>query len=317
MARLRILSLDGGGYLGLASVACLESLERHFQTTCHEEFDLFCGTSAGAIIALGLASGMSAREVRELYEQLGRDVFKKRLPLSGVYHFARAVVTSRHDNSALKEALESGFKNLTLGDLKAKGKFALVTAFNLSNGRPRIFKTDHAPELTRDDGYLLRDVALASAAAPVFFPIVPLVSPTTGIRELFCDGGVYANHPALLGYIEAIHMLRQRSSDVSILSISTPRGDLAEHESSRGWLARQEWFQRYLIKRGVFLWGSQLANTFIDSTSIITDEILKRLSTGCPGGEFPYVRIMLPKPPGLEMDVATAATTSTLKRIGI
>ena len=38
---VRILSLDGGGYLGLAGAAFLAELERHFGVSCHDSFDLF------------------------------------------------------------------------------------------------------------------------------------------------------------------------------------------------------------------------------------------------------------------------------------
>ena len=58
---MRILSIDGGGYLGLATAAFIDGVERHFKTTLHDEFELFCGTSTGAIIALAIASGMSGR----------------------------------------------------------------------------------------------------------------------------------------------------------------------------------------------------------------------------------------------------------------
>jgi hypothetical protein len=52
---MRILSLDGGGYLGLATASFLEETERHFGRSFYESFDMFCGTSTGAIIALAVA----------------------------------------------------------------------------------------------------------------------------------------------------------------------------------------------------------------------------------------------------------------------
>ena len=77
---MRILSLDGGGYLGLTTVAFLEGMGHHFDVRCHDCFDLFCGTSTGAIIALGLASGLSAKEIRLMYEDFGPKVFSNRFP---------------------------------------------------------------------------------------------------------------------------------------------------------------------------------------------------------------------------------------------
>ena len=79
---MRIISIDGGGYLGLATASFLQSVEARFETRCADRFDLFCGTSTGAIIALALASGKSAGEVVTLYEQLGRQLFT----LGGSHH---------------------------------------------------------------------------------------------------------------------------------------------------------------------------------------------------------------------------------------
>jgi len=72
---VRVLSVDGGGYLGLATASFIGAVEDHFSTRFADRFDLFCGTSTGAIIALALASGKSGREVTMLYQALGPEVF--------------------------------------------------------------------------------------------------------------------------------------------------------------------------------------------------------------------------------------------------
>jgi hypothetical protein len=314
---IRVLGLDGGGYLGLATASFLESTERHFQVRCSERFDLFCGTSTGAIMALALGIGKTAREIRELYERFGQSVFRNRFPLSRGMRAIRGFVTARYDDHPLKAILADTFGALTLRDIKARGKFALIPAFCISSGTPRIFKTNHSPSLSRDDGYLLRDVALASAAAPVYLPIATIRSPTAEMDELFCDGGVFANHPALLGYAESICDLGHSPSKVSILSVSTPRADLSEHDSAYNWFQRRTLFQRYLLRRGLILWRSRLASVFIDSTSMIAHETLRRLSSERIGTGCHYVRIELPRPAGVDMDIATRAATETLKRIGM
>lgn len=91
---MRILSLDGGGYLGLATAAFIAEAERHFQTTCYEQFDLFCGTSTGAIITLALASGKTGREVVDLYRAFGATVFKNPFPGARFLRLLRGAATS-------------------------------------------------------------------------------------------------------------------------------------------------------------------------------------------------------------------------------
>lgn len=307
---MRILSLDGGGYLGLATAAFVAETERHFGVRCHDCFDMFCGTSTGAIIALALASGMTGCEVVALYQGFGAKVFRNSIPGARALRTVRGFFISRYSNRALKIALEEAFGDMTLGDIRSKGKSVLITAFSVSTGKPRVFKTDHSSDLTRDDGYLVRDVALASAAAPVYLPLVPLQAPVNGSEELYCDGGVFANHPALLGYAEAISHLAIESEDVNILSLSTPRADLSERASARSVV------QQYLLSRGLVSWGTKLAGVMIDSTSMIAHETLRRLVSWRPEAHSRYVRIMLDKPRGVDMDVATRKATDTLMQVG-
>ena len=140
---MRILSLDGGGYLGLAGAAFLTELERHFGVSCHDSFDLFCGTSTGAIIALALASGKSAREVVDLYKAFGPRVFRNPFPGSRRLRWAKGLFTSLYGNAGLQQALNEAFGGQTLGSILAKGKYVVIPAFCLTTGKPRLFKTDH------------------------------------------------------------------------------------------------------------------------------------------------------------------------------
>jgi patatin-like phospholipase/acyl hydrolase len=309
---MKILSLDGGGYLGLATAAFLEETERHFQSHSTDQFDLFCGTSTGAIIALGLASGMTAKEVREMYQDFGPKVFRNPFPGCRQLRCISGLFFSRYGNAPLKHALKAVFQDLTLGDLRKRGKKVLIPAFCVTTGTPRIFKTNHSADLTRDDEYYVRDVALASSAAPVYLPVVRLQSPTHSHEERYCDGGVFANHPAMLGYAEAVHHLAMKPENMGLLSLSTPRSDLAEHQSATWWL------QRYLLRRGLFFWATRLSSILIDSTAEIAHQTLRRLNSNA-GGQCTgalYERVMFRKPKGIDLDTASTAATKTLCDLG-
>jgi patatin-like phospholipase/acyl hydrolase len=304
---MRVLSLDGGGYLGLASASYLAEVERHFSRTCSESFELFCGTSTGAILALGLASGLSAADLVEFYENVGPRVFPAQGRLPRALRWIKSLFISKYDNVQLRSALGDVFGNQTLRDLRREGRKVTVTAFNLATGEPRIFKTDHAPGLTRDDEYRLADIALASAATPVYLPVVSLRSPADGLEERFCDGGLFANHPALIGYAEVVNHLDVPPEEVRILSVSTPRSDLAEHESDPAWL-------KPMRRRGLLSWAApSVMNIAIDSTSRIAHHAL-RLITERSGAT--YRRVRLERPRGVQMDLASPAATATLKKIG-
>ncbi len=306
---VKILSLDGGGYLGLATAAFLEESERHSGCSFHSSFDLFCGTSTGAIIALGLASGMSARDLTALYQDFGPKVFRNTLPICRTIRSLRGFLWSMYSNRALVDALKKVFGDKTLGDIKQLGKKVLIPSFCVTTGKPRVFKTDHALELSTDDNYLVRDIALASSAAPVFLPLVAIKSPTTGVVEKFCDGGLFANHPALLGYAEALYHMRVPHAEINVMSISTPRSSLAEYEA-------QSWILRHHLHRGLVAWrGPRLISLQIESTSDISNEVLRRLMPGPPVSGH-YCRVRLGSPGGLALDLATMSASTTLISIG-
>jgi uncharacterized protein len=311
---VRVLSIDGGGYLGLASAAFLAESERHFGTRAAERFDLFCGTSTGAIIALALAMGMTGDQIVELYRDLGPRVFP---PWKGRFWFMRWLAwtptpfRAKHQNEALRAALKNAFGDTTLGDIHASGKRVVVTAFNVSTGRPRVFKTDHADGLSTDSGYRLVDVALASAAAPIFFPLVKLRRPGSAASDVYCDGGVAANSPALIGFVEAVDRLRHRPETVEILSISTPREDLAERS------AGHRPFDRGALNRGVVGWGGTLLSVMLDAPAMLGDSALTALGRVQGVGPGRYERITFARPKCADLDIATRAATEALVHAGV
>ena len=54
-APFRILSLAGGGYLGLFTASMLARIEERVGAPLGRSFDLIAGTSVGGILAIGLA----------------------------------------------------------------------------------------------------------------------------------------------------------------------------------------------------------------------------------------------------------------------
>ena len=60
---MKILSISGGGFQALYNVILLEELEK-LAGPVKNSFDLFCGTSAGAIVAAAGARGMPMADLR-------------------------------------------------------------------------------------------------------------------------------------------------------------------------------------------------------------------------------------------------------------
>ncbi|NJD29464.1 MAG: hypothetical protein FIA92_14360, partial [Chloroflexi bacterium] len=75
--RRRILAIDGGGMRGLIPAVALAGLERMTGRPAREAFDFLAGTSTGAVIAGGLAAGIPAQRIVELYRRRGPELFRR------------------------------------------------------------------------------------------------------------------------------------------------------------------------------------------------------------------------------------------------
>ncbi|XP_028762953.1 LOW QUALITY PROTEIN: phospholipase A I-like [Neltuma alba] len=78
---LRILSMDGGGMKGLATVQILKEIEKGTGKRIHELFDLICGTSTGGMLAVALGIKlMTLEKCEDIYKNLGKIVFAEPVP---------------------------------------------------------------------------------------------------------------------------------------------------------------------------------------------------------------------------------------------
>ncbi len=226
----KILSLDGGGVRGAFTAACLAEFERLVGHPLAEYFDLIAGTSTGAIVGAGLAIGAPAEDIVQLYLKhipaiftpapprrirgwLGliapviRSVFRRRMGTEVDY-----LLHPKYSPEALTQALEPVFGRRTLAD--ATKSRLVIPAVDLAVGRTYVFKTAHLPERIQDRDLRLVDVLLAATAAPTYFPHVEIHP-----GSVFCDGGIWANHPGLVGYAEAMKIrerCRRKELDCSV-----------------------------------------------------------------------------------------------------
>jgi predicted acylesterase/phospholipase RssA len=72
-----ILSIDGGGAKGYMTLHCLGKLEEMTGQPAYEIFDFYAGTSTGSLIAGGLAVGLNAQQLIDIYKNKLSDVFEE------------------------------------------------------------------------------------------------------------------------------------------------------------------------------------------------------------------------------------------------
>lgn len=205
-----VLALSGGGYRGLYTATVLAELETRLGRPIASHFDLICGTSAGGMLALGLAAEIPAQELKNLFEKEGNRIF-------GCRGFTRRLLgfwlAAKHGSAGLREVLNERFQDTTIGELKHR---VLVPAVNYSTGRGQFFKTPHHPSFEFDHSMKIVDVALATAAAPIYFPLA------RNDRGVFADGGLVGNAPGLFGLHEVKTFLApDQEAQIRVLSIGT------------------------------------------------------------------------------------------------
>src|SRR6202521_1816039 len=100
----KILSLDGGGILGMISVEILagiedmlrKQLQRGADFVLADYFDLAAGTTPGALIAACVVAGMPVARIREFYETSGKDMFDPAFVLKRLYYKYHAENVTRN-----------------------------------------------------------------------------------------------------------------------------------------------------------------------------------------------------------------------------
>ena len=205
----QILSLDGGGIKGLFSAAVLAKIEDDLGVNVADHFDLITGTSTGGIIALGLSAGLRPREIVQFYVRHGKEIFRQSRWLTPLCWLWRR----KYPQQPLRDALQDCFGDKRLADSK---KRVVIPSYNLDKDEVYLFKTPHHVRLTRDWKEPMWKVALATSAAPTFFPSCHDVD---HIRLI--DGGVWANNPTMVGIVEAVSMLDVPLKSISVLSLGT------------------------------------------------------------------------------------------------
>ena len=241
---MKIVSLDGGGIKGLMTARILERLE-----AAHPGWlataDLFAGTSTGGILALALASGMTASQCVGLYRDNGKAIFSGRGLLDSILGGVDEYFRADYAQDGLRRVLEDAFGDKILKDLP---RGVLIPAFDLRRWCPKFFDREH------DSDARVVDVALATSSAPTYFQAHGWA---TG-RDVTCyaDGGLFANNPS----DSAIAFTRARKADMSkvrMISFGTGSTTPPPPREMLGGKTALDWgYRKWLVKPPHYLFSA-------------------------------------------------------------
>jgi len=253
----RVLCLDGGGMRGVYQTAFLETFAsrvcesqgREGPIDVGKAFDLIVGTSAGGIVACSLASGIPLSSVQSLYTKHGKEIFPFQMLRSiwGVGKAVRALgLGLRSGDKALRRVLDDIFRKQTMGGIyRSRGIALAIPTVDINRHAAVVFKTKHLSRLNgRDDQRSLVDACMATSAAPILRSMTELKEPgDTDATAVYVDGGLWANNPGLIGMMEAVEILNDRSQidqQIELFMLGTLQSQGGEEVSRRS-LHRGAW----------------------------------------------------------------------------
>ncbi len=266
----RILSIDGGGLKGVFPASFLAEVEQELDAPLTDYFDLIVGTSTGGIIAIGLGLGLSAREILDFYVERGPTIFAGNRSMRFLRQFGR----SKYSRSPLEQALRDVFGDRRLGESRTR---LVVPSLNLETGEVHVYKTAHHERFVKDYKELAADVALATAAAPTYFPTHRSAAGTPLI-----DGGMWANNPAGNAAVEALGVLDWQPGDVQLLSLGCTTEPLRANADRKARLGLNYW----ALKLIPVVMAAQSSGSHGTAQLLLGHENVLRYSATVPNGRF-------------------------------
>jgi patatin-like phospholipase/acyl hydrolase len=293
--KFKILSIDGGGIKGVFPAMFLMLLEDELKnrpdgkTKIHQHFDLITGTSTGGIIAIALALGIPAKEIYQLYLDNAKKIFGNKKSF-----FFGQIRNSAHERDFLETLVRNKFKEANGGidpRLKNCKTDVCIPIYDLIQGNPSVLKTKYHPAFERDYHIPAYQAAMATSAAPTYFdPYTSEYVDLNGTTKDFgnkVDGGVMANNPTLVAFLEAIKAFKVDVSNLEILSLGTGYKKFTDGNS------RKKWGLYYWMRKDK---RQRLIDLFMQSQSQLVANYISLLYQGIDKSEkdspnFVYDRI--------------------------
>ena len=279
----RILALDGGGIRGALTLGYLQRMEDILRKqngnnpnfALSDYFDLIGGTSTGSIIASCLAIGMKVSAIKDMYMDLGGQIFGKKYKWWNVFQIGD-VLKASYDAAPLEQQLQKVFGDIILGSDKIKTGLCIVAKRADTNSVWPLINHPGGKYFDSADGKN-KDIPLwkavrASAAAPTYF--IPQIIDVGGgtSAAAFVDGGVsMANNPSLQLLMVATlngFPFHWKMGAENILLVSVGTG-----------LSRWQKIPADVSKNNLLKWAQQIPDMLMQDASWHNQAILQWMSS--------------------------------------
>lgn len=162
---------------------------------------MISGVSTGSLIGFALANGMTAKEIRELYEKFIPEIFGRKAG------FLRSLFGPYYNIDSLESVIKDYFGDKKISDTKTNF-MCYANKINDPEIEPVFWKSWRIKE--NIEAY---KALTASCAAPMYF------KPYRIKNDILIDGGMITNSPNVISIVEAIKM-GSNLKDIKMLNIA-------------------------------------------------------------------------------------------------
>ena len=275
------LFIDGGGIRAIVPAYILSVLEQKAGIPLHKAFDVIGGISGGSIVGGGISFGYTGQTMTDLFKNEGDKIFSRNF--QQILNSGFGLVGGKFDVEKFQKILTQYYGPYNMSQLETT---FITGAYCMTTGKPKIFKSD------QDTDIPVFKAVSASCAAPTYFDPVK-------IDHLeYCDGGVFASNPGMIGYAEMVN--RFPGEEICILSLGTG-------SRQKGYTDVHKWFK--------FKWIKPLIDIMMAADSDVVDYELRQIAK-TTSQLYDYTRItdQLPDYVNSEMSDASKKNISALLR---
>jgi patatin-like phospholipase/acyl hydrolase len=297
----KILSIDGGGLHGVVPLAVCIAIEEKTGKQLKDIFDLFVGTSTGALVVSAALRGIvkdrtnpenlekerkskgfgiKAQNILQIYYDRAKDIFGKdaenrlkfEIPILDVNKYPT------YDAKGLKTVINDVFGGTGVTKLGKAEKLLSISSYDVSSRKPHFFRSWQEEYQDLEIG----DAVMASSSVPTTHPLHNIKG------KDYTDGGVFASNPAMYALIDALSLFGREKLVLVSLGTGTPPK------------ARE---QEEIPKDTAWWWLRNIFNIFLDGQEESTHQALTTLANTNPNLEYFRFNIDLLKKESNKPDV--------------
>ena len=315
----QVLSISGGGYRAVYALAALSELEARrndlvvapqdaAEARIQECCDAFIGTSAGALVAAGLAIGKTPDELLDIFRENGPDFFPGTA--------GPGYRTARYSMKKIEGVVRQVIGDRTFAELE---KPCFLASVDVETGRSLLVGGYRGSGLFYETTPIWEAV-IASISAPTYLPFRKFGFPegdpaNEGTNGWLTDGGLSANAPELIALPDLAANFAVPLRDFVVLSVGTTSviTKLREYNLDSAWRhpviwARDRLFRLVADAKGEMGWGA--IGWFVNGRTHLIELIMKAQVAAAvrvmvsllPTGHYLRIDTELPHDARIELD---------------